>query len=86
MKQFIFKCDCGNPVDHNAVVSIDDDMDYVYIHTCLNHYQGFFKRLKVAFKYIFCIDNNYVSHTDTLVKMDEFREQLSDIKEYIDKD
>lgn len=66
---FIVQCTCGDTKDHVIHCSFYDDEQWstVTISPALNHYKGFFGRLKVGLKYIFGMDNTFFHYVETVV-------------------
>lgn len=79
------KCKCGDITEHVVHLCQFNDNEWgdhldgtCIISTSMNHYQGFFKRIRTAFKYILGIDNNGIHYVETIVN-------IKDLKEAVDK-
>lgn len=71
---FEVKCHCGYNRDHMTYFEFTNDPldhDTVICGSTLNHYQGFWKRLLVAVKYLFACDNNYTHYTESMITKKE---------------
>lgn len=74
------ECNCGSQVDHFVRVSkwpkseIEGDVDLFYVHSQLNHYLPWYKRIPLAFRYLFGIDNTFCHYIETLLTVDQVKE------------
>lgn len=79
------RCQCGDyGKDHLVTLTLYKELDEpaLAIGTGLNHYLGFWKRLKVGVKYILGIDNTYHSHVECLI---ECPSQIKGLKSFVDE-
>ena len=92
-KNYYFKCECGTP-DHIFIVSHDmfvwrDDPDTVeveediYVHTGMNHYLPWYKRLVIAFKYILGIDNTNCIYSESYINVEDASKLIDILKTYV---
>lgn len=62
-----FECQCSHPA-HTLVVTHWREDREVYIGFFLNPFKGFFKRLKIAFQYLFQIGESQAGFDDFVLK------------------
>lgn len=84
-------CECGDPTDHVVYLSQDNDNDWgdykighCLISTSLNHCLPFWKRIVLGFKYILGIDNTYIFYTETVLKVKDLKDAVSQLKDESD--
>lgn len=81
-KKFRIECSCTSN-DHDIIVWVDKEEGDVAIYCTLTHYQGFWKRLRCAFRYVFGIDNTYIHYTEVFMSIEEYEAKFGKIAEYI---
>lgn len=92
-KNYYFKCECGSPhhiivVSHDIfvwrdepdTVEVDED---VYIHTGMNHYLPWYKRLIIGLKYILGIDNTHCMYSECYLKLEDASKMIDVLKGYV---
>lgn len=82
-KIHVVNCMCGSDRDHSAVFHLWKDAEHgdeFTISTGLNHFRGFWSRLKVAVKYALGMDNTHYFFTEQVLD----KEELIKLKEFID--
>lgn len=68
VEHFYLKCDCGHPVEHLIVFSnYGDDEDFI-VHTTMNHFLPWYKRIPRAIKYVMSVQN--ITHVESVVSQE----------------
>lgn len=76
----VLDCECYSP-EHRLIISKDEDYeDLITIQVILNHEESFFKRIKLAFKYVFGIKTGYSAmFEETIVDKNDFIKKLEEL-------
>lgn len=74
-----FKCECHDP-NHNFVVEYDPEYKEFAVQIHMSHFAGFFRRLWIAFKYVFKIGTTFDHYSS--VHLTE--EQVKELKSFLD--
>lgn len=88
MKKFYLECDCHSN-DHTVWFLSDKDEKYgddLYIHTSLQTHHGFWKRVRIAFRYVFRKDYLNFPYIDLMISErnnDKIRELVKFLQEHV---
>jgi hypothetical protein len=81
----LFTCDCGT-LEHQVVISGDEDEKEVYFHYYLNPEVGLLKRLWLAIKYVFGLSPKYGYYGTVTLQEEKARQFANRILSYLDKE
>lgn len=75
MKTLYIECDCGSFNHLTRFGYFEDDNEFVYLNTQLNHYLPWYKRLWIAINYLFAREVEQCNYTESCISVDT-RKQL----------
>lgn len=82
--QKMFTCECGS-LDHMFSVMFYKEDDELFLAPYLKRTYGFFRRLGIAFKYLFKMENRFGSQFDEVILHKDKAIELRDLlNEFID--
>jgi hypothetical protein len=80
----VTRCHCGDDKDHLIDYKFfgDEWTDMICVGAAMNHYLPWYKRMGIAFKYLFGIDNTYCHYVESLYDKEtavKLRDWLNDV-------
>lgn len=83
--QKMFTCECGS-LDHMFSVMFYKGDDELFLSPYLKRTYGFFRRLVIAFRYLFKMENRFGSQFDEIILHKDKATELRDLlNEFIDE-